>query len=328
MPAEWAPHDCCWMGWPVHAMWGRDLDRIEAEYTAVAHAIRRFEPLKMLADPAVAPRARSRLGGDVEVIEVPMDDAWLRDSGPSFVLGNGALAAVSWRFNGWGGANPDFAKDAMLGEFVAGQAGAPVVTSALAMEGGAIAVDGAGTLLTTDTVVFNPNRNPGITRAKAEAEFARTLGVSKVIWLPGNRHEFGTDGHVDGIACFVREGVLLFEEDLDDAGGLSATSRANLVALEGQTDAAGRRIEILRMTSAPAAGAAGKGDWGTSRSYINFYIANGGIVMPSFGLPADDAARDAVAAAFPGREVVQVPVPVLATGGGGIHCITQQQPAV
>jgi agmatine deiminase len=309
-------------------MWGGDLDRIEAEDTAVAHAIRRFEPLTMLADPAVAHRARSRLGADVEVIDVPMDDAWLRDSGPSFVVQGGVLVGVSWRFNGWGGANPDFAKDALLGDFVAGQAGAPVVTSALAMEGGAIAVDGAGTLLTTDTVVFNPNRNPGIPRAKAEAEFARTLGIAKVIWLPGNKAEFGTDGHIDGIACFVREGVVLFEDSLDDAGGLSATSRANLAALEGQTDAAGHRIEVLRMTEAPATGRAGKGDWGTSRSYINFYIANGGIVMPSFGLPEDDAARDAVAAAFPDREVVQVRVSVLSTGGGGIHCITQQQPAI
>jgi agmatine deiminase len=308
-------------------MWGNDRGGAEADYAAVAHAVRRFEPVSMLADPSVVQRARNLLGADIDVIEVPMDDAWLRDSGPTFVrAADGALKGVSWRFNGWGGANPSFEKDAALAEFVLKRAGAPIVPSTMAIEGGAIAVDGAGTLLTTETVVLNPNRNPGMTRAEAEAEFARTLGVTKVIWLHGNQHEFGTDGHIDGIACFTRPGALLFEESYERAGLSHEVAMTNLRAVEGQTDAAGRKIEILRMTEAPPVGRRGKGDWGASRSYINFYVANGGIVMPSYGVPEDDAARDIVAAAFPGRDVVQVPIPVLCTGGGGIHCITQQQP--
>jgi agmatine deiminase len=317
------------MGWPIHSMWGGDRDDVEADYVAVAHAVRRFEPVTMLAEPSVARRARNLLGSDVDVIEVPMDDAWLRDSGPTFVrMPDGTLGGVSWRFNGWGGANPLFGKDDALSDFILDQVGVPIIESAMAIEGGAIAVDGAGTLLTTETVVLNPNRNPGMTRTQAEAEFARTLGVTKVIWLHGNEDEFGTDGHIDGIACFTQPGAILFEESYERAGRSYKTATSNLRGVEDQTDAAGRKIEVMRMTEAPPMGRRGKGDWGTSRSYINFYVANGGIIMPSYGVPADDAARDTVAAAFPRRDIVQVPIPVLCTGGGGIHCITQQQPNV
>lgn len=329
MPAEWEPHRRCWMGWPLSGLWGRDLDAVEADYAAVAHAVARFEPVVMLVDPSAAARAQKALGDGIEVVEVPMNDAWLRDSGPSFVVEDGALAAVTWRFNGWGGANPEFGADAALGAFVAARAGAARVPSALAMEGGAIAVDGAGTLLTTETVAFNRNRNPGLSRDLAEAEFARTLGIGKVIWLPGNAHEYGTDGHIDGIACFIAPGKLLFETSAEASGPGAATAAANLAALQGQTDATGRPIEITILTEAPSLPRKGTRDgWGTARSYINFYIANGGVILPSFGIPQDDAARDIVAAAFPGRAVVQVPIPVLSTGGGGIHCITQQEPLI
>lgn len=326
MPAEWEPHRRCWMGWPLPALWGRDLEAVERDYAAVAQAVARFEPVVMLVDPSAAARARRMLGEGVEVVEVPMDDAWLRDSGPSFVEEDGRLSAVTWRFNGWGGANPEFGHDAALGAFVAGRAGAARIPSALAMEGGAIAVDGAGTLLTTDTVAFNANRNPGLSRDLAEAEFARTLGVSKVIWLPGSDREFGTDGHIDGMACFVRPGVALFERAAPD-GPSHAISEANRRALDGQTDAQGRPIEIIYMDEAPAPHRANRrGDWGYCLSYVNFYIANGGIVMPRYGVPQDDAAREIVAHAFPDREVVQVDITTLAGGGGGIHCITQQEP--
>ena len=190
MPAEWERHDCCWMAWPDHAMWGGMLPQVEAEYAAVAQAIRQFEPVRVIANPTSASRARHQLGADIELVELPLDDAWFRDAGPTFVrCDDGAVEGVCWRFNGWGGANEEFQKDAALGRAVLGHIGLPAVTSALAMEGGALAVDGAGTLLTTETVVFNENRNPGLTRAHAEAEFARTLGIRKVIWLPGNAEE-------------------------------------------------------------------------------------------------------------------------------------------
>ncbi|MCR9127877.1 MAG: agmatine deiminase family protein [Rhodobacteraceae bacterium] len=330
MPAEWEPHAACWMGWPQAALWGGDLKAAEADYARVAQAVAQFEPVRMLADPSSAARARRALGNSIEVIEMPLDDAWLRDSGPAFVrTGDAGLAAVHWRFNGWGGANTAFTRDAAVGRGVAEHLGVPVIPSALAMEGGAIAVDGAGTLLATDTVTFNANRNPGLSRSHAEAEFARTLGIRKVIWLPGDPHEYGTDGHIDGIACFIRPGALLFETDGGGDPAGAAINAANRAVLEAATDADGRPLELFDLPGAPAMpGKQGVGDWGYCRSYVNFYIANGGIVMPGFGIKADSAARAAVQQAFPDREVVQIRIDTLAAGGGGIHCITQQEPAL
>lgn len=325
-PAEFEPHACCWMVWPVRPTWGDKLDLVEREFADVAHAIAQFEPVKMIAAPDTAARARRLLAAGIEVIELPISDSWFRDSGPSFVkTPQGQLAGLCWRFNGWGGANPDFADDAHLARRLLADLGIEAQTSALAMEGGAIFSDGEGTLLTTDSVVFNPNRNPGLTRAHAEAEFRRALGIEKVIWLPGNAHEFGTNGHIDGIATFVRPGVVLFETASDESGPAFEATRANLQALEGQTDAKGRKLEVMFIREAER-GRDGHGDWGYSSSYVNFFIANGGIVMPAFGLPGDAPARAAVAAAFPDRLIAQVNIANIAAGGGGIHCITQQQP--
>lgn len=328
MPAEWERHSCCWMAWPDGNVWGSDLERVERDYTAVAHAVRCFEPVRMIANPDSVARARRLLGADIEVVDLPVDEAWFRDSGPSFVRrADGTLAGVCWRFNGWGGASPHCARDAAVARTALAAIGVPAVTSALAIEGGALAVDGAGTLLITESVVFNDNRNPGITRLHAEAEFARTLGIEKTIWLPGNSDEFGTNGHIDGIACFVRPGVVLFELAAEDAGPRFAITERNRRSLEGQTDAVGRTIELRYIREAPPLLREGVGPWGYAASYVNFYVANGGVVMPKFGIPEDAAARDVVAAAFPDREIAQVDISHIAAGGGGIHCITQQQPA-
>jgi agmatine deiminase len=328
MPAEWEPHAGCFMGWPSNPRaWGRDLDGIQRDYVRVAQAIAGFEPVTMIVDPSSVAEARRRLGNGIDILELPLNEAWLRDSGPSFIRrADGRLAGVTWRFNGWGAASPDFASDTLLARRLLAHIGMPVASSALAMEGGALHVDGEGTLLTTETVVFAANRNPGITREAAEAEFSRLLGVEKTIWLPGNPYEKGTDGHIDGIACFVRPGLVLFETSVSMREELRAVTERNHRALEGQRDAKGRPIELLYIQEAPELGRAVSEGWGYSRSYVNFYIANGGIVMPKFGIPEDDAARQAVAAAFPDRAVVQVDISEIAGGGGGIHCITQQLP--
>jgi agmatine deiminase len=329
MPAEWEPHRGCFMAWPRNGeAWERPVADIRRDYAAVARAIRRFEPVFMVVDPAQAAEAHNQLGADIEILALPFDEPWMRDMGPSFVKrADGAVAAVSWRFNGWGGYAPSFERDAHLGRKLAQHLEAPLIGSALAVEGGALHVDGAGTLLTTETVLLNKNRNPGITKEAAEDEFARTLGISKTIWLPGNPYEKGTDGHIDGIACFVRPGVLLFETSASSRPEMRETTERNRRALEGQSDAEGRPLEILTIREAPD-GRHGAHGWGYSTSYVNFYIANRGVVMPSFGLPKEDAqARETVAAALPDREVVQVDISTLAAGGGGIHCITQQWPA-
>lgn len=329
MPAEWEPHAGCLMAWPGNAAaWGQPLADVQRDYAAVAHAINRFEKLTMVVNPADLAGARDVLGATIDLLPLPLNEPWLRDNGPSFVkLADGRNGAVAWRFNGWGGASPDFTADALLARGIARHVCAPLISSALAMEGGALHVDGAGTLLTTETVVFNKNRNPGITRETAEAEFARALGIKKTIWLPGNPYEKGTDGHIDGIACFTQPGVVLFETSASTRAELRQVTERNRLALEGQSDAAGRRLQFLYVQEAPDTGRGTSPDWGYSTSYVNFYIANGGVVMPKFGLPGDSAAREFIAAAFPDREVVQVDVSALSAGGGGIHCITQQMPA-
>ncbi|MBI2253244.1 MAG: agmatine deiminase family protein [Proteobacteria bacterium] len=329
MPAEWEKHAGCVMIWPVSdTAWPGNLAAVQRDYAAVAGAIRSFEPLTMIVAAEAAENARRLLGEDIMLLTLPYDDAWVRDSGPTFVRENGQqLAAVTWRFNGWGGAAENFNLDAKLNLAIARHVGVKAVNSALAMEGGAIHVDGEGTLLTTETVVFNGNRNPGITREAVEAEFARTLGIEKTIWLPGNPYEFGTNGHIDGIACFVRPGVVMFETSASSRPQYREVAARNFAALQNQTDARGRKLELVFIEEAPDEGRGKKGEWGYSTSYVNFYIANDGIVMPAFGLAQQDAAaKAAAAAAFPGRRIEQVDISNLAAGGGGIHCITQQIP--
>jgi agmatine deiminase len=338
MPGEWMAHECCWMAWPSRAdQWVDGLPGAEQTYAAVARAIRQFEPVRMVAEPRAAEAARTHCGAGIDIIEFPIDDPWMRDSGPTFLIhgagargdgthGGGGRAGCAWRFNSWGGKTPHYADNARLAARVLTYAGAPVYQSSLCLEGGGIHTDGAGTVITTESVVLNSNRNPGITKAAAERELCEALGASKVIWLPGDPDALCvdiTDGHVDGLASFVKPGVIIFESDPSATGSALRLAQENRRALEAATDAAGRKLEIIALDDAyevktPHAM--------YCRSYVNFYIANGGIVMPSFGTSGDDRARAVIQAAFPDRRVVQVDVTKLASGGGGIHCITQQQP--
>lgn len=329
MPAEWERHTCCWMSWPSRAeQWVDGLAGAQRVYAEVARAIRGFEPVKMVAEPGASADARAQCGADIEVIEWPIDDPWMRDSGPTFLKqAAGGLAGTAWRFNSWGGKTPDYAHNARLGRRVLSVAAAPVYPSSLSLEGGAIHTDGAGTVITTESVVLNANRNPGITKAAAEEELRQSLGATQVIWLPGDPDSLFndiTDGHIDGLVSFVKPGVVLFESNPTAEGAALKLSAENRRALESAVDASGRRLQIISIDDAhevktPHAM--------FCRSYVNFYIANGGIVMPRFGVPGDARALAVIRAAFPDRTVVQVDVTHLASGGGGIHCITQQQPA-
>lgn len=327
MPAEWAPHAACWMAWPCRPkVWGPHFDRVRGDYARVAQAIHRFEPVMMVARPQDADEARRRCGPGITIVPLPIDDSWLRDSGPTFLrLADGRQGAVAWRFNAWGGKYHPHDADAAVGARIAVQTGAILQNSALVAEGGALHVDGDGTLLTTESCLLNPNRNPGWSRAGIEAELQRRLGVRKVIWLPGDPAEDETDGHIDGLACFIRPGAAMIEvpQGRDDPRYEVLTE--NRRALELATDARGRRLELLPIEEAHEAAAVGPR---YCRSYINFYLANGGVLVPAYGTPGDQRAREAVARAFPDREVVLVDLGMIAFGGGGIHCITQQQPLV
>jgi agmatine deiminase len=329
MPAEWAPHACCWMAWPSRAdQWVDGLAAAQKTYADIARAIRRFEPVRMVAEPHCAAEARAQCGADIEIIPFPIDDPWMRDSGPTFLArADGTHAGTAWRFNAWGGKVPEYADNARLARRVLGFAGVPVYQSSLCLEGGAIHTDGEGTVVTTESVVLNPNRNPGISKQAAERELCEALGATRVIWLPGDpaaQHVDITDGHIDGLVAFIRPGVVIFESDPGATGAALQLAADNRRALEEATDARGRRLQIISMDDAHEVQTPHRM---FCRSYVNFYLANGGVVMPSYGIPADARARAVIRAAFPDREVVQVDITHLASGGGGIHCVTQQQPA-
>ena len=325
MPAEWEPHERCWMAWPAFVeLWGDKLPAAQAGYAGVARAIARFEPVTMLTPPQAASMAREICVPAIEILEIDLDDAWARDSGPNFVKNeNGELAASIFHFNAWGGKYERFRKDAALGHRLAEHLGVPTFSSPLFMEGGGINVDGEGTLLTTEQCVLNANRNPGLTKAEAEQEFHDALGVEKVIWLAGDPDDDETDGHVDGIACFVRPGVVMVEVCPDERSHRFAALNQNLEILRETTDARGRSLDIITVNEAHEAESDGRL---FCRSYINFYIANDAVIVPGYGIERDAEFVSSIEQAFPERQVVQVDVTGIAPGGGGIHCITQQQP--
>ncbi len=333
MPAEWSRHAATWMVWPHNqplweSGWGVTLADVQVDFARVANAIARFEPVKMVVDPSAVVRAKELCGANIELIELAVNDSWCRDSGPSFVchpqLG---LAGVSWRFNAWGGKSAHDLDEGLARRVLNGL-GVECFGTPLSNEGGAIHVDGEGTLITTESVLLNPNRNPGMSKAEMEEIFSRLLGVKKTIWLPGDPDYVTgdmTDGHVDGVCAFARPGALLVDATHDQASVYAEVVRENRRALELATDARGRKFELLELYEASAAVDTEAEVF--CASYTNFYIANGAIIMPAYGISADQVAADVLRMAFPGREIVPVQINQLAHGGGGVHCITQQQPA-
>jgi agmatine deiminase len=327
MPAEWAPHSGCWMAWPVRAsLWGAHFDGACADYAAVAQAIARFEPVTMVADVGAVADAQAHCGAGVRVVTLPIDDSWLRDSAPTFLLdAQGRRAAAAFTFNAWGGKYHPHDKDAAVGARIAGLAQAPVYRSGLVVEGGGFCTDGQGTLITAETCVLNPNRNPGWTRAQAGAELCAMLGMKKVIWVPGDETDTATDGHVDGYLAYTRPATLLLETVADPADPRFAIMAENRKVLESETDALGRPFTLVPIAEAPRA-VVPPGEDAYCRSYINFYIANGAVVAPAYGVAEDEQVAETLRHAYPEREVVMVPLRDLFRGGGGIHCITQQEP--
>jgi agmatine deiminase len=313
------------MAWPCRLdFWGDNLAATQQAYADVANVIGEFEPVTMLAPPHDAGHARSLCGGNVTILPVELDDSWTRDSGPNFVVNDaGKLAASIFHFNAWGKKHEPWGKDAALGHRLAEYLGIPTFSSTIFMEGGGINVDGRGTVLTTEQCILNDNRNPGLTKDEASEAFCEALGVSNVVWLPGDPEDTETDGHVDGIACFLEPGKVLVEICPAEGTERYDNTRANLEAVRNARDADGLPFEVVTIEEPHEAER--RNDI-FCNSYINFYIANRGIVLPSFGIDRDQDARDQLATLFPEREVVQVNICDIAIGGGGIHCITQQQP--
>jgi agmatine deiminase len=320
IPAEWEPHERTLMGWPCRReLWGETIGQARADSAAVANAIASFESVTMIANPgADAARARAGCGESVEVVELPLDDSWLRDCGPIYVYSDeGRRLAVHFRFNAWGEKFSPFDQDAAVGALIAEHLGDEVVNAPLVLEGGSILSDGAGTLLSTEQCLLNPNRNPALSREQIEDALCERLGVERIVWLGnGLVEDRDTDGHVDLIAAFIRPGQVLLQtvgaenpnyEDCEE-------NRARLNAVA---------IEVVELPFLPYREVAGET---IAASYLNLYLCNGGVIVPVSGADSDEQALAIIAGAYPGREVVPVPGAVLAYGGGGPHCITQQVP--
>jgi agmatine deiminase len=335
------------MIWPERPdNWRLGAKPAQAAFVAVAAAIARFEPVTMMVSARQFAQARAMLPEAVRVVEVSTNDSWARDVGPSFLVNaTGELAGVDWPFNAWGGLRDGlyfpWDLDDQVAEKVLQMAHARRFRAPKILEGGAIHVDGEGTILVTQSCLLAENRNPGATRQEMERVLKDHLGGAHVIWLGEGVPFDETGGHIDNLACFVRPGTVLLSWCDDPHDPHYAVSRDAQARLLGSRDAKGRPLAVVRIpmptpmfyTEEEAAGidraangmnrAAGER---LAASYVNFYIANGAIIAPAFGVPTDASARAVLAQVFPDREVVTLPAREILLGGGNIHCITQQQP--
>ena len=348
MPGEFEPHAGCWMLWPERADNWREAARpAQLAFVQVAAAIAQFEPVTMGVSGPHYATACALLPAGVRVVEMAHDDCWMRDVGPTCVVNRrGTVRGVDWHFNAWGGLAGGlyfpWDQDELVARKVLACEGLARYRAPIVNEGGAIHVDGAGTALVTEECLLNPNRNPTLTRAALEAQLRAYLGVTQVIWLGRGVVNDETGGHIDNLACFVRPGVVCLTWTERRRDPQHAVSRDAWERLKDARDARGRRLKVARLPMpgplflrereargiVPREGSklrrAGER---LAASYVNFYIANRGIVMPLLDARTDRLAAQRLKRLFPGRRVVGVPAREVLLGGGNIHCITQQIPA-
>jgi agmatine deiminase len=325
LAAEWSPHRANWVGFPSDpSLWGGDLDSAQGEAAALARALADDggERVRLFASGEAAAAAARALtaGSTVEVVSGRFGDIWLRDTGPLFRTGR----AEGFRFNGWGG-KYILDGDEAVAEQLAEHAGVRLVRHDFILEGGALDHDGEGTVLTTRQCLLNPNRNPDWTEAVAERALVQTIGARKVLWLGDGLANDHTDGHVDNLARFVAPGVVLCQEAFGDDDVNRAAYDACAADLAEVSDAAGRRLKVVRMPS-PGRITDEAGEV-VPASHMNFVIANKAVVMPHYGAASTEAAVQVLKGLFSDRKVIALPSQALLTGGGSFHCITQQEPA-
>jgi agmatine deiminase len=326
MPAEWERHSRCWMAWPCHVeTWKDGLEAARVATAEVARAIAAGEPVTVVCNPDDAVDASLACGAGVQILPMEIGDSWLRDTGPSFLIDDyGGVAGVHWQFNAWGGLYPDYQIDTTIGRRILSHLALPCFEAPLVLEGGSIAVDGNGTLLTTEQCLLHPNRNPGLKRREIEELLKAYTGARTVIWLGQGYQDDHTDGHVDEVACFVRPGVVMALATADPRDGNFVALQDNLDRLKKAHDASGRPLEVIPIRQPARRERDGVR---LTLSYTNLYIGNRQVIMPGFEDSADQEAYRTIRRLFPNREVIQVPALDIVAGGGGIHCITQQQPA-
>jgi agmatine deiminase len=316
------------MAWPSagYTLGDTEVDVAEARgaWASVANAIVKHEPLTMVVDPSAVDVAREWLDERVDIVEATLDDAWMRDIGPTFVKGaGGALLGVDWIFNGWGAQSwAAWEHDANIARTVLTSADVPVISSSLTNEGGGIHTNGDGTVLVTETVQLDPGRNPGWTRDEVEREMFDTLGATRFVWLPRgltrDYDEFGTRGHVDIVAAFCNPTTVLYHDQRNPEHPDFEVSEQVRTLLEAEG------FDLIAM---PAPETLRDDEGFVDYSYINHYVCNNAVILCGFDDPGDEVAKGILEKAYPGRTVELVDARALFARGGGIHCITQQQPA-
>ena len=334
MPPEWYQHECCWMQWPYNnpnhdgygavPSWSHfDFDKGRLAWSNVANSISKFEKVKMIVHPDEISKAKELLNSEIEIIQLKIDDCWARDSGAIFLLNKeNKLGGIDWEFNGWGKFKP-FDSDNKVAKFMIEKSSATYFKNSMILEGGSIHVDGEGTLLTTEQCLLNKNRNPKLSKEEIENNLKEYLNINKIIWLKNGTDE-GTDGHVDNIACFVKSGTVLALSCKDRNDPFYERINENLEILRTSTDNKGRKLNVIEIEMSYKRLIPNDDE---PRSYINFYIANKGIVMPSFeDEKADYRAKNIVQSVFPDRKIIAINGIDISMGGGNVHCITQQQP--
>ena len=323
MPAEWEPHVACIMSWPTrHELWGENFAKAKNDYAAVAKAIAEFEPVFMVCQPSDESEVHHKCGKEIRTIVMPIDDSWVRDNGPIFVRdARGDLAMVKFGFNAWGERWHPYSNDAVVPEQLSKYFDVPLFVAPMILEGGSIFVDGEGTLLTTEQCLLSTNRNPSLSQSDIEENLRLYLGVSDVVWLPYGKSTddgpAGTDGHVDLVAQYVTAGHVLLEVVNDASSPEFFREHENLSRLSSHTDAHDRNFNISIFEPGEV----------TNVSYLNHYLTNNAVIVGVSTSQSNDEALAQLAAIYKGRTIVEVPGEVIAQGGGGPHCITQQVPA-
>ena len=330
MPAEWEPQAATWLGWPVYTnreeLWGEHYADVCHQFALLAKTIARYQRCIVTAHTPLVDQARQLCGPTVTVVAMAVEDNWVRDCGPIILVNENKVSqiAAAFEFNAWGEKYKPYDGCSQLSDELARRAQIPLVRSEMILEGGSFYVDGQGTLLTTESCLLHPNRNPHLTRNQIEAELIRMLGVKKIIWIPGYPPEVETNGHVDGIASFIAPGKILFNMPFPDMGEYYTGMLENRRALEAATDARGRHFEILDIPVPRNANT-----YGSTRFcdiYSNYILVNGAVISTAFGVPQDELARQAFAKAFPDRIIELLPIDKISLGGGATHCSTQQHP--
>lgn len=330
-PAETVPHERTWMAWPARRdVWGARLQGFRDDVAAVARAIARYEHVALVVRPDQAKEAQRACGPSVETVGIDNDDLWIRDMGPVFVVdGEGGLAGVDLNFNGWGGKQVHD-HDRLVARRVLEWLGVERIEAPFVAEGGALVVDGRGTVMATESSIVNANRNPGKAKAVLTSEILEVLGATTMLWVKGLADHDITDDHIDATARFVDAATVVVNQHLGAPAGTpwAVAGAEALHTLERSTNSSGERLTCVTSCESPTV-PPGADPATFVRSYVNWYVGNGAVFIPAFSDPASDrAAYDLAERLYPQRSVVQLRIDAIASGGGGIHCATQEQPSV